>query len=296
MKYVSFHYYGGSSSGFRISRMLQPGAYFLRVGSYRGSYGVEYTVRLDASVDDHSDVRAESTVLTSSVTGRIDPAEDVDYFRIYVTPEAPSVTIYTTGDLDTEGALIRETSSGGTYVLNRFSTLDSDNRMWAMLDAGTYYVRIWTRFNMRNPLLSNTGDYTIHLRVSEADVHSDEIKDATDLVSSVDGVIHAVDDIDYFRIVVTEDARRVTIFSTSRGTDTYGVLEMEKDGEVEEIARNDNGDDENFLISQDLEPGTYYVKVGTLALRLEDITFGEYSISSRDVGEYSVHLRKDARN
>ena len=56
--------------------------------------------------DDHGDTRADATdlALGSSVQGKIEEGDDDDYFRVQVT-QAGTLTVYTTGSLDTQGEL-----------------------------------------------------------------------------------------------------------------------------------------------------------------------------------------------
>ena len=272
----------GVSGNFQISRTLEAGTYYVSVESYRSNAGA-YGVHLMASEvvpDDHSDERSDATELTSSVAGRIEPGDDVDYFRIVVTPEAPLVTIRTTGTLDTYGVLMKETDGGNVEVvaMDDVGGFSGNFQISRTLEAGTYYVSVESYY------VTDTGEYMVHLMAPEVvpDDHSDERSDATELTSSVAGRIEWRGDIDYFRIIVTPEAPLVTIRTT--GTlDTYGVLMKETDGgNVEVVARDNNGAVSghfvpgNFQISRTLEAGTYYVSVES-----HDVT---------DTGEYMVHL------
>ena len=106
--------------------------------------------------DDHGGSSDEATgVLTGSETaGRIDGGSDVDVFRVDIT-EPGTLTVYTTGSLDTLGQLKREDGS----------TVDHDDdgghqfnfRIEAEVEAGTYYVKV-TGFDH-----TEVGAYRLHV-------------------------------------------------------------------------------------------------------------------------------------
>ena len=116
------------------------------------------------TVDNHGNTIATATTLTltldTTVSGTIDPADDVDYFSIVISTTR-FVTIYTTGDLDTIGRLLdnmgdllqgndQQPDFGQPVVLNNF-------RIHDRLAQGTYYIEV-ASFN------SNfIGPYTLHV-------------------------------------------------------------------------------------------------------------------------------------
>ena len=70
-----------------------------------------------ANPGDHGDTPSTATplIFDSPLGGRIDPAGDIDYFRVRVTT-AGELTVETTGSTDTVGRL--EDDSGSTLVTN----------------------------------------------------------------------------------------------------------------------------------------------------------------------------------
>ena len=272
---VAFGYDGGVSGNLQISRTLGEGTYYLMVGSFDAG---EYMVHLMVSADEHSDERSDATDLTSSVAGRIEPGDDIDYFRIVVTPEAPVVTIHTTGELDTYGELMKDTDAGNVELVatDDDGGVSGNFRISRIFEGGTYYVSVGSYGR-------DTGEYRVHLMVAEVvpDEHSDERIDATDLTLSLDGRIEPGDDVDYFRITVTPRASLVTVYTTG-DLDTFGVFSRDTgDGNVELIASdNDRGDGQNFCMSRTLEAGTYHVGVVS------------YEV---DTGEYTVHVDGSSR-
>ena len=80
-------------------------------------------------------------------------------------------------------------------------------------------------------------------------------------------------DVDYFRVVV--DVPGTLEAYTSGRTDTLGKLE---DADGSELSENDDGGSgTNFRISEDVSPGTYYVRVA--------------GFNSRVAGAYTLHVR-----
>ncbi len=104
--------------------------------------------------------------------------------------------------------------------------------------------------------------------------HGDGRASATDVAadSDTEGDLTA-GDVDYFRVAI--DAPGTLEAYTTGRTDTLGRLE-DADGAV--LGRNDDGGaGTNFRISEDVTPGTYYVRVE--------------GYSSRVTGDYTLHVR-----
>ena len=112
----------------------------------------------DSSTDDHSNIRSGATSLSvgGSQSGQIETGSDVDYFRVQVSGSG-TLTVYTTGSLDTVGRL--ESSSGSSLSNDDDSGNDSNFRIAQTVSAGTYYVKV-------ESYESNTGSYTLHASFS----------------------------------------------------------------------------------------------------------------------------------
>ncbi len=139
----------------------------MRVGANNGGRGAR--PRLGAffllacilagqSTDDHGDTPAEATALSagSSVQGRIETGDDVDYFRLQI-PAQSDVEIYTTGSLDTVGSL-RDSSNAG-IAENDDGGTGTNFRIARRLAAGVYYIAV-------SSYESGTGSYTLHVSVT----------------------------------------------------------------------------------------------------------------------------------
>ena len=107
--------------------------------------------------DDHGNSRSAATVVSvpGMASGRIDPADDEDYFRFSLTSDGGFVA-RSTGDLDTVGTLY---DAGGTALATNDDSTDAgfNFRIEETLAAGTYYVAVQS-FQGRT-----VGDYELHL-------------------------------------------------------------------------------------------------------------------------------------
>ena len=91
---------------------------------------------LTPPADTHGDTPGTATRVnaTSSTTGQIGPAGDVDYFRIEV-PQAGTLTVETTGPMDTVGTLWQ----AGEEIVRDDDSGDAQNFLLvAPVAAGTY--------------------------------------------------------------------------------------------------------------------------------------------------------------
>ena len=106
--------------------------------------------------DDHGDARAEATdlPLDDPINGAIENETDVDYFRVDV-PAPGSLTVWTTGDLDTTGEL--QYSRGAILQSNEDGGTGTNFRIYQRsLAADTYYIKVMEQGN------DNNGTYTLH--------------------------------------------------------------------------------------------------------------------------------------
>ena len=113
------------------------------------------------SSDDHPNTRPLATRLApgSSLAGAIETGGDVDYFKVQVG-QAGTLTVYTTGSLDTKGAL--EDDAGSTLESDDDSGDGTNFRIERAVTAGSYYVKVEAISS------SHTGSYTIHASVSSS--------------------------------------------------------------------------------------------------------------------------------
>ena len=206
--------------------------------------------------DDHGDTRADATTLAlgSSVAGRIETGEDQDFFEIEIT-EPGTLTVYTTGSLDTVGELQR--SDGNRLADDDDGGAQTNFRIERSVGAGTYYVMVGS-------VGTATGSYAVLARFTPTpptDDHGNSRSNATALAigGSVPGEIEEGSDEDFFRVVVTEPGT-LTVYTTG-GLDTFGELLAANGTSLD--ADDDRGAQRNFRIERDVAPGTYYVKVSS---------------------------------
>ena len=206
--------------------------------------------------DDHGDTRADATALAlgSSVAGSIETGDDEDFFEVEIT-ETGTLTVYTTGSLDTVGELQR--SDGSRLAGDDDSGGQANFRIERGVGAGTHYIRVESAGTA-------TGNYVVLARFTPApagDDHGNSRSNATSLAigGSVAGEIEVGSDEDFFRVVVAE--RGTLTVHTTGGLDTTGELQA-GDGSSLEVD-DDSGAQRNFRIEHDVAPGTYYVKVGS---------------------------------
>ena len=269
---LAFNDDSAGSLNFRIQRQLDAGTYYVEVESFGNNTG-SYALRLGfeasddgATADDHGDTlsTATSVALPSETAGVIDSGDDADWFRFEVAASG-EVAAYTTGNLDTVGALY---DADGNRLAGDFDSGAGFNfRIQRQLDAGIYYAEVKSFAN-------NTGSYALRLGdPPTAGDHGDSILDATSvaLPSETAGVIDPSTDVDWFRFEVAA-AGEVTAESTG-GLDVDGVLH---DYDGNHLADDfDSGQGQNFRIQRRLDAGAYHLRVrssgnatGSYTLRL----------------------------
>ena len=128
---------------------------------------------------DHSNTQVEATalLLEGSLTAKIDPGNDVDYFSVPIEVRG-QLTLWTTttGTLGTIGTL--QNSDGTTFA----TTADENGaealnfRIEQVVEPGTYYIKVQS-------YEQKTGDYTLYAAfVPATDVNGDGVVDVLDLM------------------------------------------------------------------------------------------------------------------
>ena len=180
--------------------------------------------------DDHGNTINDATNLPlgSSIAGRIDPGDDRDVFKLdlFGEPGNAHVSIYTTGDLDTFGALYDSngdliTTDDDTTVGDRIVDLNFD--ILSTLALGVYYVSVQSADG------TTTGGYTLHVKIDD---HGNSIPTATPLPlgSSIAGRIDPGNDRDVFKLDLSGASgnTHVSIYTTG-SLDTRGWLYDSRD-------------------------------------------------------------------
>ena len=266
-------------SNFKIIYYVAPGTYYLKVTEIEedsGSYTVQATLEPGQEA---GNTRATATLLTlrTPYPENIHLGQDVDYFRIVIT-QSGKLTVWTTGDLDTNGEL--QDSSGTSITQNNDGALNKNFRIVHNVETGTYYLKV-------TAIGEETGSYTVHTGLEPAGQFSLDVGDTRETATLLalgrryTEDIHLDEDVDYFRIIVTQSGN-LTVWTTGN-LDTNGELQ---DSSGANIAENDDGAlNKNFRIVYYVETGTYYLKVTAIGEET-----GRYAVQAtlepgQDVGD-----------
>lgn len=116
------------------------------------------------SEDDHGDTVAAASpvVVGSEASGELADGADADVFRIVVLRRG-TLTVYTTGSLDTVGRLKREDGSTMTYNDDANFPIDTNFRIEIDVARGTYYVKV-TGYDE-----TEVGDYRLVVEFTPAE-------------------------------------------------------------------------------------------------------------------------------
>lgn len=217
---------GGEGRNFRVAPLLWPGEYFVRLAPWVSSSGRSEFGSYNLHAEGTPASIAQVPLDGSSKQGAIETGEGADYFSLEVT-ELTEAVIYTSGGLDTEGALLD--STGEPIASDDDSGLVGNFRVATLLWPGEYFVRVapWVKFSGQ----FDSGGYSPHA----------EGRQASPVHLSLNGpphsgMIESGDDEDYYRIAVTEPT--AAVIYTGGSLDTAGVL-LASNGE--ELAFNDDG-------------------------------------------------------
>ena len=128
---------------------------------------------------DHSNTRVDATALLlgGSLTAKIDPGNDVDYFSIPIEVRG-QLTLWTTttGTLDTIGTLQNSEGTTLATTANENGAEALNFRIEWVVEPGTYYIKV-------ESYEQKTGDYTLYAAFMPAtDVNADGVVDVLDLM------------------------------------------------------------------------------------------------------------------
>ena len=202
------------------------------------------------SPSEHGDTLADAAdlPLDTHMGGRIDPGTDADYFKFVLTT-ATGIIIFTQGELDTVGQLLK--SDGSEIDENDDGYLSHGIRnflIWDSLDAGTYYVKV-TGFD------EATGDYvlkttTLPDSTSRSNAQSISVGDRRN------GLIDPLGDTDWFTFTLAEPTKVIV-----RGSSRIEGEILDSGGNPISGFESFDLPASGFVHQADLAAGTYYIEV-----------------------------------
>ena len=263
----------GADTNFKIEYFVDPGTYYVNVTGYetvdangvRFTFTGAYVLRTafvagpPPPVDDHGNARHDATeiALGSSLPGVIGVSGDVDYFRVNVT-EPGTLTVYTTGNLDTYGALLSDDSGRSD---NDSGDEENFSLSWDVVHTGTHFVSV--RANRPR----ETGSYVVWTRfvAFPPDQHGNTRADATPLPlgGSVAGEFWEEEDEDFFRLDVSRPGRLEVMVSCRQGCSNRPVGEVQAADGVHLGNLSACSGFGCSSITLQVAAGTYYVRTGT---------------------------------
>jgi len=262
----------------------EAGTYLVRVDSIgldEGNYSIVLSSQFEAEPNDCATDGNDLGPLAKMtiVGGSIEPMGDIDYFLFEVDPDSEGYAMIEA--IITEGLSSNEVDENEFYFFDDWDTVSlvlygydeedgrylpidhGDDGVEAQLAAGKYAVRV------ESGDLEPISGYVLAIGFADYecdDEPNDTPEEALDLGVLTDGIEIANDgcilpgeDVDYYSLVV-EEALNVEIeVSGDSDGDSYLYL---YDYEMEEISSDDDSGDEAWSrIEEELEPGTYYIKV-----------------------------------
>jgi hypothetical protein len=248
-----------SSDGLNFSLVLnvRPGIYYIKVREYNqvtGFYQLASSFTRGVQSDDHGNTQATASLISANSTtrGNLETSGDDDFFRIdVVAPVSGTLRVWTTGETDTIGKLL--TSNGQTLEENDDAEDSSNFSLIRRVTTGTYYVRI-------QEFKDNLGEYKVFSSF-DADDHGNTQETASLISpkSTTSGNLEVFGDEDFFRIDIVEPSAGTLRVWTTGEMDTVGEL---FDSAGQSLVGNDDAADKgNFLLTQNVSIGTYYVRV-----------------------------------
>lgn len=229
-------------------------------GDYRLSLSLEMKEAGPGEPDDTMDNASILEVEGSELSRTIDYGDDYDYFKITLDsplPDDKALVVQTYSNLDLTMTLLD--SSDSEITTNDDSGDDSNPQvMIPSQEEGTWYVVVYPYDS------DNMGSYTVKAYVIDIVKDDYENDNSMEEASSIEingepqvrTFMPSIDE-DWVRFVVDESGE--FIIKTNGQIDTYLNL-YDRFGEFI-YEDDDGGNDNNALISQNLEEGVYYIKV-----------------------------------
>jgi hypothetical protein len=257
----------GSGNNFRISQSVSSGTYYIRVradsSTTTGSYSLVVTFPEGARDDHGGDILSATAIAPNSTTnGIIEIEGDKDYFSFSLS-SAGILELESTG-LFVSGVLL---DNAGNTLASDTNCCGSGFKMSPSVAAGTYYVRI-VGVDQSFLGIGSTGSYSL-VTTFTIDNDGHDILSATTVQATSTTAREfrgRADYVDYFKLSLPVSGTLVV--QSTGSTETNGTLQ---DSLGNEIAYSNPSssisaspiptDGVNFVITQAVTAGTYYVAV-----------------------------------
>jgi hypothetical protein len=201
---------------------------------------------------------AATVAANGTVTGRIDPEDDFDFYRV-VVPDSGALRARSTTEpsLDPYGALL---DASCEVLIENDDTIERQFDVAGIVPAGTYYVRVSSYAN------GSAGGYNVAISFDSSadDDYADDCGSAATIpaAGTLTGNIDFGIDADVFRIQLTQDGTFTAGSSETSSLDPLGEL---LDENCEVIDESDDYNNRDFFFSDVLAAGTYFVRVRSYA-------------------------------
>ena len=217
----------------------------------------------DARAQGNTLSTATLLALNSSATGSLSGDTDEDFFKIELSA-ATEVAIFTTGTLDTEGALLDnvgselEANADGNFLVDFNNFFIQRN-----LDAGDYYIKVGSQSGI-------SGQYTLYVQTVTDAGNTSATATTITLGTPISGRIESSSDKDFYKIVTTAQTDVVV----------YSISQISLKGEIfgasdNSLAEDGDADSQDFIIAHTLAAGTHFIAV---------------SSPGSDTGPYTIHV------
>ena len=243
-----------------------------------------------------TDDAAAALVSGVPLGGVIQSTSDVDYYKVSLAA-ASGLMVYTTGALDTSGALfdssqnaitpVGDCDPADTKVEDKSDTTVEDDSDFiergknffisTTQQAGAYYIKVTG---------SGTGSYTVH---AEAIPDTTGTSDAqrVELDGSRRGVVHCLGDTDYFKLALPQ---ATDVIVRSSGAAVRDSTVKISDSAQKKVAENSTGflipHERHFLVRETLPAGEYDIEVkARFNTRRSDSDQGPYALHVQSVVE-----------
>lgn len=230
--------------------------------------------------DDHGNTFASATPLAlgSSISGRINSGNDVDVFKLDLTGRSGNtdVWIYSTGELDTVGALY-DFDPRRPFLVNDDSLISGRRHNFHLrttLVPGVYYVGVFSSDGL------TTGDYVLHSEAVTDPGNTISTAKTLSFRTPTAGTIDFTGDTDYFRLDLSATTN-VFLYGLSVEREPFFGFPVDSGNTF--LNANIHLFRDGFHIRDTFGPGTHYIRV---------ITY--YDVTSHPI-PYTIHALEDIR-